>query len=206
MKKLLVFGLSLAMLLSLTACHKPQAEQQDTSQPDPATTSTPADVSTPAPVEDTPETEPPATPTPGPVEDTTPEVEAPEAPAPEPPADPAPIVEPKPEPKPEQPPVTPVKKDTPKPAEETPAPEPPAEQTPPAPAETEEQQTSKPSSGKQPTGDTQGRTSVYDPWNSDYSYEVIDTRTEEQKQADLKMNQEASEGLRGTIQAGGLGG
>ena len=200
MKKLLVFGLSLAMLLSLTACHKPQAEQQDTSQPDPATTSTPADVSTPAPVEDTPETEPPATPTPEPVKDTTPEVEAPEAPAPEPPADPAPAVVSKPE----QPPVTPVKKDTPKSAEETPAPEPPAEQTPPAPAETEEQQT-KPSGGQQPTGDTQGRTSVHDPWNSDYSNVVVDTRTEEQKQADIEEARRASEAVVGTIQAGGLG-
>ena len=205
MRKAFLYGLSLAMLLSLAACHKPQAGQQDTSQPDPATTSTSADVSSPEPVKDTPDTEPPVTPAPEPVKDTAPEPEAPEVSIPEPPADPAPVVEPKPEPKPEQPPVTPVKKDTPKPAEETTAPEPPAEQTPPAPAETEEQQTSKPSGGQQPTGDTQGLTSVYDPWNPDYSNVVVDTRTEEQKQADIKMNQEASEGLRGTIQAGGLG-
>lgn len=67
MKKALVFGLSLAMLLSLAACHKPQTDQQEPSQPDPATTSAPADVSTPAPIEDTPKTEPPATPTPEPL-------------------------------------------------------------------------------------------------------------------------------------------
>ena len=75
MRKAFLYGLSLAMLLSLAACHKPQAEQQDTSQPDPATTSTSADVSSP-------------------------------------------------EPKPEQPPVSSVKKDTPKPTEEPPTPDP----------------------------------------------------------------------------------
>ena len=77
MKKALIYGLSLAMLLSLTACHKPQDNQQDTSQPDPAaSTSAQAD-----PVME-PDPEPPATPAPEtpkptttqePVADTTPE-------------------------------------------------------------------------------------------------------------------------------------
>lgn len=49
MKKALLYSLSLALLLSLAACNKPQTEQQDTSQPDPAATSTPADASTPEP-------------------------------------------------------------------------------------------------------------------------------------------------------------
>lgn len=40
MRKALLYGLSLAMLLSLAACGKPQADQQDTSQPDTATTLT----------------------------------------------------------------------------------------------------------------------------------------------------------------------
>lgn len=112
MRKALLYGLSLAMLLSLAACGKPQVNQQDTSQPDTATTSAAAsepvqepttlEPVTPEPVKDTPDTEPPVTF------------------APEPPADPAPVVEPKPE----QPPVTPVKKDTPKPMEETPTPDP----------------------------------------------------------------------------------
>lgn len=128
MRKAFLYGLSLAMLLSLAACHKPQAGQQDTSQPDPATTSTSADVSSPEPVKDTPDTEPPVTPAPEPVKDTAPEPEAPEVSIPEPPADPAPVVEPKPEPtpepKPEQPPVASVKKDTPKPTEEPPTPDP----------------------------------------------------------------------------------
>lgn len=55
MRKAFLYGLSLAMLLSLAACHKPQAGQQDTSQPDPATTSTSADVSSPEPVKGTPD-------------------------------------------------------------------------------------------------------------------------------------------------------
>lgn len=49
MKKALIYSLSLALLLSLTACHRAQAEQQDASQPGPAAVSTPADVSTPEP-------------------------------------------------------------------------------------------------------------------------------------------------------------
>lgn len=53
MKKALIYSLSLALLLSLTACHKPQADQQDTSQPDPAATSPPADISTPEPEKST---------------------------------------------------------------------------------------------------------------------------------------------------------
>lgn len=53
-------------------------------------------------------------------EPVTPEPETPEASTQELPTDPAPVVEPKPE----QPPVTSVKKDTPKPAEETPTPDP----------------------------------------------------------------------------------
>lgn len=96
MKKALIYSLSLALLLSLTACHKPQADQQEPSQPEPATTSTPADVSTPEPVKDntpeppaktTPEPEPeqtPATPTEPedttPAEDTTPQKQTPEPP------------------------------------------------------------------------------------------------------------------------------
>ena len=80
----------------------------------------------------------------------------------------------------------------------------------------QQQQTSKPSSGstttqqgggqQQTSTDTQGPTPGYNPWEDDYSNVVIDTRTEEQKQADIKKTQEASEGITGTIQAGGLGG
>lgn len=65
------------------------------------------------------------------------------------------------------------------------------------------QQQTQPSGGGQQ--DTQGPTPGYNPWEDDYSNIFVDTRTEEQKQADLKKNQEASEGLTGTIQAGGLG-
>lgn len=71
MKKALIYSLSLALLLSLTACHKPQADQQDTSQQNPAAVSTPADISTPEPEPTTPE---PAT-TPEPEKITTPEPE-----------------------------------------------------------------------------------------------------------------------------------
>ena len=69
------------------------------------------------------------------------------------------------------------------------------------------QQQTQPSGGGQqqtPT-DPQGPTPGYNPWENDDSNVVIDTRTEEQKQADIKKTQEASEGLTGTIQAGGLG-
>ncbi len=65
------------------------------------------------------------------------------------------------------------------------------------------QQQTQPSGGGQQ--DTQGPTPGYNPWEDDYSNIFVDTRTEEQKQADLKKTQEASEGLTGTIQAGGLG-
>ncbi len=65
------------------------------------------------------------------------------------------------------------------------------------------QQQTQPSGGGQQ--DPQGPTPGYNPWENDDSNVVIDTRTEEQKQADIKKNQEASEGLTGTIQAGGLG-
>ena len=80
----------------------------------------------------------------------------------------------------------------------------------------QQQQTSKSSGGgsttpqgggqQQTSTDTQGPTPGYNPWEDDYSNVVIDTRTEEQKQADIKKTQEASEGITGTIQAGGLGG
>ena len=65
------------------------------------------------------------------------------------------------------------------------------------------QQQTQPSGGGQQ--DPQGPTPGYNPWENDDSNVVIDTRTEEQKQADIKKTQEASEGLTGTIQAGGLG-
>lgn len=48
MKKALIYSLSLALLLSLTACHRAQA-----GQPDPAAASTPADVSAPEPEKST---------------------------------------------------------------------------------------------------------------------------------------------------------
>lgn len=65
------------------------------------------------------------------------------------------------------------------------------------------QQQTQPSGGGQQ--DPQGPTPGYNPWEDDDSYIVTDILTEEQKQADLKKTQEASEGLTGTIQAGGLG-
>ena len=58
MKKALLFSLSLALLLSLTACHKPQADQPTEPDPPQAATSTQADVSTPEPLAD-PKPEPP---------------------------------------------------------------------------------------------------------------------------------------------------
>lgn len=63
-----------------------------------------------------------------------------------------------------------------------------------------------PSEDTPSTGDPQGPTPGYNPWENDDSYIVTDILTEEQKQADLKKTQEASEGLTGAIQAGGLGG
>ena len=70
------------------------------------------------------------------------------------------------------------------------------------------QQQTQPSGGGQqqtPT-DPQGPTPGYNPWENDDSNVVIDTRTEEQKQADLEETRRASEAVTGTIQAGGLGG
>lgn len=59
MKKVLIFCLSAALLLvSLTACHKPQADQPTEPDPPQAATSTQADVSTPEPLAD-PKPEPP---------------------------------------------------------------------------------------------------------------------------------------------------
>ena len=69
------------------------------------------------------------------------------------------------------------------------------------------QQQTQPSGGGQqqtPT-DPQGPTPGYNPWENDDSNVVIDTRTEEQKQADLEETRRASEAVTGTIQAGGLG-
>lgn len=67
MKKALACALSLAMLLSLSACHKPQAEQPDNS----AATSTQADVSIPEP-DNTPAPEPPKASVPEQLSDTIP--------------------------------------------------------------------------------------------------------------------------------------
>ena len=67
----------------------------------------------------------------------------------------------------------------------------------------------KPTSGggqQQTPTDTQGPVPGYNPWENDDSNVVIDTRTEEQKQADLEEARRASEAVTGTIQAGGLGG
>lgn len=58
MKKALIYGLSLALLLSLTACHKPQADQPTEPDPPQAVTTTQADISTPEPLV-SPEPEPP---------------------------------------------------------------------------------------------------------------------------------------------------
>ena len=183
-KLVLIFFLSAALLLvSLTACHKPQADQPTEPDPPQAATSTQADVSTPEPLAD-----------------------------------------PKPEP-PEQAPASPDQLSDTIPA----APDEVEDTQPPEETESQEdevqlftksvvqqQQTSKPSSGstttqqgggqQQTSTDTQGPTPGYNPWEDDYSNVVIDTRTEEQKQADIKKTQEASEGITGTIQAGGLGG
>ena len=59
MKKVLIFCLSAALLLvSLTACHKPQADQPTEPDPPQTVTTTQADVSTPEPLAD-PKPEPP---------------------------------------------------------------------------------------------------------------------------------------------------
>ena len=59
MKKVLIFCLSAALLLvSLTACHKPQADQPTEPDPPQTVTTTQADVSTPEPLT-SPESEPP---------------------------------------------------------------------------------------------------------------------------------------------------
>ena len=65
------------------------------------------------------------------------------------------------------------------------------------------QQQTQPSGGGQQ--DPQGPTPGYNPWEDDYSNVVIDTRTEEQKQQDIKDHEEIVSGVTGTIQAGGLG-
>ena len=59
MKKALIYGLSAALLLvSLTACHKPQEDQPTEPDPPQTVTTTQADVSTPEPLAD-PKPEPP---------------------------------------------------------------------------------------------------------------------------------------------------
>jgi len=99
MKKALLYGLTLALALTLIACghNKPN---QETTEPDPAATSSQADVSTPE-----PKPEPPATPASEPVADKTPAVSAETEdtqdqaePAAQEPAEPEPV---KPEPAPE---------------------------------------------------------------------------------------------------------
>lgn len=65
------------------------------------------------------------------------------------------------------------------------------------------QQQTQPSGGGQQ--DPQGPTPGYNPWENDDSNVVIDTRTEEQKQQDIKDHEEIVSGVTGTIQAGGLG-
>lgn len=75
MKKALAYALSLALLLSLSACHKPQ--QPDNSQPDnSAATSTEPDVSTPEPEDNIPEPAPQKAPALEQLSDTTPAVPA----------------------------------------------------------------------------------------------------------------------------------
>ena len=139
---------------------------------------------------------------------------APSTSAPEPIATPEPIKDTTPEPEPEQTPAAPVETEDTQPPEETESQEDEVQLF--TKSVVQQQQTSKPSSGstttqqgggqQQTSTDTQGPTPGYNPWEDDYSNVVIDTRTEEQKQADIKKTQEASEGITGTIQAGGLGG
>ena len=139
---------------------------------------------------------------------------APSTSVPEPIAPPEPIKDPAPESEPEQTPAAPVETEDTQPPEETESQEDEVQLF--TKSVVQQQQTSKPSSGstttqqgggqQQTSTDTQGPTPGYNPWEDDYSNVVIDTRTEEQKQADIKKTQEASEGITGTIQAGGLGG
>lgn len=192
MKKALLYGLSLAMLLSLAACHKPQADQQEPSQPDPATTSVPADVSNPEPIKDTPDTEPPAQPVPEPVKDTTPEPEPPEDTAPE-------AVS---EPEPEQIPVTPAENKTATPPKKTPpkaqpepkpveaeapqqtVPETPPVSNEPAQASGSQSQASKPSGGQQQTQQP-----------AEDTYDASQGKTLEQLAAEMKAAQEEAGGV-----------
>jgi hypothetical protein len=163
MKKALLYALTLALALSLTACGQPKAEQP--TDPTPST-------SVPEPIKDT---------TLGP--------------------------------EPEQTPAAPVEtEDTQTPEETDPQEEPkqtePTEPVSPPPAQQEpvEQQTQPSGGGQQQTPtDTQSPTPGYNPWENDDSNVVIDTRTEEQKQQDIKDHEEIVSGVTGTIQAGGLG-
>lgn len=127
MKKVIACALSLTLLLSLSACSKPQAEQPDTNQADPATTSTPADISTPKP-DNAPDQKLPVTQTPAQISDTTPAAPA-ENEAPQDQAEPAVQGPAKPEPVSE-----PVKTETPTQTEPQ---NPPAESKPATPAEPE---------------------------------------------------------------------
>lgn len=127
MKRTLAYTLSLALLLSLTACNKPHADQPNTSQPEPPATSNQTDISTPEP-ENIPDPEPPVTPAPEELSDTTPAAPA-ENEAPQGQAEPTAQKPVKPEPVSE-----PVKTEAPQQA----APQnPPAETKPTAPAEPE---------------------------------------------------------------------
>ncbi len=163
MKKALLYALTLALALLLTACGQPKAEQPTDSAP--------------------------STSVPEPIKDTTL--------GPEPEQTPAPPVE---------------TEDTQTPEETDPQEEPkqtePTEPVSPPPAQQEpvEQQTQPSGGGQQQTPtDTQGPTPGYNPWENDDSNVVIDTRTEEQKQQDIKDHEEIVSGVTGTIQAGGLG-
>ena len=170
MKKALIYTLSLALLLSLAACHKPQADQPaEPQEPEIQQTEPVSTEPTTPPVEAAPQEEPKQTEPTEPVEV---KEGNPESGAAEPPADTTPEQS--------QEPVSP----------------PPAQQEP------VEQQTQPSGGGQQ---DPQGPTPGYNPWENDDSNVVIDTRTEEQKQQDIKDHEEIVSGVTGTIQAGGLG-
>lgn len=183
MKKALIYTLSLAMLLSLAACHKPQADQQEPSQPDPATTSVPADVSNPEPIKDTPDTEPPAQPVPEPVKDTTPE--------PEPPEDTAP--EAVPEPEPEQIPVTPAENKTATPPKKTP----PKAQPEPKPVEAEAPQQTVPETP--PVSDEPSGSQQQTQQSDEDEYDASQGKTLEQLAAEMKAAQEEAGGVGTTM-------